>query len=273
MDKYLKTIWLIIGIIFLLILPIIGYNLIKDTFFSPDYPSSYEEPLIVGEEQKKAIREGKMIQGLVYDRIERIDGTLIRVLPLSAKKFNTPKDIDRFYAEFEETRSRAGDMNMSSIFGNVNLIFLDENYNVINTLLDRKAYISQYASPGSYSYEERNKLDPTVKNIAYLIAFDDSNADGLLNEADHHDLFISDIDGSNLKQITRGIEVLEFEFMRDNKELYIVFQKRDSVVMEYKRKLFSKYKIEEDTLIEFVGLQRNILELEKKLMIDTLDNP
>jgi hypothetical protein len=115
-------------------------------------------------------------------------------------------------------------------------------------------------------------LDPTIKNIAYLIAFNDSNNDGLLNEADHHDLFISDINGSNLRQITRGIEILEFEFMNANEELYIVFH-RDSLATEYPRKLFSKYKIYEDTLIEFTGLHRKILELEKKLMIDTLQNP
>lgn len=272
MDKYLKIIGLIVGILLLLILPFGLHSIIKDTF-SPseyEYASAYGESLQIGDEQKKAIKEGKMIQGLVYDGIEKIHGTLYRILPLSAKKFNKPKDIDKFYAEFEHTRSRAGDMNMGSIFGNVNIIFLDDDYNVINTLLDRKGYISQYASAGLYNYQKK-ELDPTIKNIAYLIAFNDSNEDGLLNEVDHHDLFISNIDGSNLKQITSNLEVLEFEFINDNEEIYIVYQKRDSIESEFKRKLFAKYKIHEDTLVEFVGIHHKILELEKKLMIDTIN--
>jgi hypothetical protein len=270
MDRLLKILWFIIGILLIIILPFAGFNLIREEFFSPDYSEPYEDQsLILGDEQRKAIKEGKMIQGIIYDRIERIPGTRYRILPLSAKKFNNPKDIEKFYAEFEEARSRAGDMSMGGFYGNVNFIFLDENYNVINTLLDTKAYISQRMSPGMY--ERVDMIDPSIKNMLYLITFHDSNSDGLLNELDNSDLYISDIDGSNLRQITKDIHILDFDFTNNSKEVYMVFQKRDSVSNEFKRKLFAKYKIEEDTLIEFTGLHKTILELEKSLMIDTLN--
>ncbi|HKZ36384.1 MAG TPA: hypothetical protein VJ184_01960, partial [Chryseolinea sp.] len=139
---------------------------------------------------------------------------------------------------------------------------------VINTLLNTKAYISQKMSPGMY--ERVDMIDPSIKNMLYLITFNDSNNDGLLNELDNADLYISNIDGSDLRQITKDIHILDFDFTNNNKEVYMVFQKRDSTSNEYKRKLFAKYKIEEDTLVEFTGLHKRILELEKKLMIDTL---
>jgi hypothetical protein len=246
--------------------------MIKDHFFS-SYPDPYEDTsLILGEEQKEALRQGKILQGLVYDQIERVNGTPFYMLPLSAKKFNTPKDVEQFYNEFEETRRRAGDMNMSSLFGNVNIIFLDIDYNVVNTLLDRKAFILNYFSP-RVNFQDAEKIDPTVKNIIYLITFDDTNKDGLLNENDDDDLYISDVDGSNLKQITKNVTILDYDFINSNTEIFVVYEKRDLTPEEHKRKLFAKYDIQSDTLIQFLDLNQKILELEKKLMIDTVATP
>ena len=67
MDKLLKIIWLVIGIMLLILIPFI----LKEKFRSDDYPEAYDQSLIVGEDQKQAIKDGKMIQGLIYDRICR----------------------------------------------------------------------------------------------------------------------------------------------------------------------------------------------------------
>jgi hypothetical protein len=268
MDKILKILWLVIGILLLLFLPLSGYYFIRDKFFS-DYLEPYtDQSLIVGEEQREAIRKGKVIQGLVYDRIERIPGTINYMLPLSALKFNTPKDLENFYHEFENNRSKAGDMNMSSMYGNVNIIFLDIDYKVTNVLLNRKAFIHDHYSPW-VRHDPQPTIDPTVKNILYPISFEDTNKDGLLNELDDADLYISEVDGSNLRRITRDLHILDYDFMNNNTEVFIVYERRDSVANEYKRKRFGKYKIENDTFLEFSDLHQKILELEKQLMVDT----
>ena len=267
MERFLKVLWLVIGILLLFILPISGYYLIKDNF--SDYQDLHaDQSLIVGEDQKEAIKKGKVIQGLVYDRIERIPGTINYMLPLSALKFNKPKDLEKFYGEFEDARSKAGDMNMSSMHGNVNIIFLDIDYKVINVLLRKKAFIQNYHSPRIH-YDLQEKVDPTVKNILYLIGFEDTNKDGLLNELDDEDLYISDVDGSNLRQVTRNLHILDYDFINNNSEVFIVYENRDSIADEYKRKRFGKYQIEKDTFREFSDLHQKILELEKQLMVDT----
>jgi hypothetical protein len=94
-----------------------------------------------------------------------------------------------------------------------------------------------------------------------------------LNENDDGDLYISDADGSNLKQITRNVTILDYDFINSNTEVFIVYEKRDLTPEQHKRKLFAKYNIQSDTLVEFLDLNKKILELEKKLMIDTVATP
>jgi hypothetical protein len=270
MDKLFKILWIIIGIVLLFILPLIGYFFIKEKILRHNF-DYVDNSLVVGDEQKLAFKEGKMLQRIIYDQMENIPGTEYHILPVSAEKFENPRDIQAFYTELSETASLAGDINVSSISGHVNIIFLDRDYNVVNTLLQRKAFISAHLTP-YIDYDEAQRLDPSIKNVLYLIAFNDTNQDGVLNESDEVDLYISDIDGSNLKQVTKKKEVLDFSFIKNNSEVFITYEKSDSTLAEYKRKHFARYLIEKDTLVEFFDLHRKILELEKKLMIDTVDS-
>jgi hypothetical protein len=269
MNRVLKILGLTVGILLVLILPMLGYFLI-DKKSSWEYPA-YDESLIIGERQAQAVKEGKMIQGLVYDRIEHIDGTATYLLPVSARPFNNAKEIEEFYKEFEDVRSRAGDVDFSGMYGDANIIFLDSTYDVVNVLLQKKAFISTYRSPYA-PYDNRKKIDPSIQNILYLIAFDDTNKNGMLDGNDEQNLYISKIDGSELKQVTHNIEVIDFEFTDNNSQVFLTYVKRDGLSDEHKHKRFAKYHIRNETLIEFVDLHRKILELEKKLMIDTVDS-
>jgi len=129
---------------------------------------------------------------------------------------------------YKEIASSAGDISPVA-FGNnyLNVIFFDKHYNVIDQLLDKKASITEiFINRGYYGYRE-NVIDTTVKNIAYSIGFEDTNKDGKLNSLDNHDLYISDLDGSNLTQVSRQIEVVDYQFINSNTEIFIRF--KDSV--------------------------------------------
>jgi hypothetical protein len=270
MEKALKLIWLIIGCVILLTIPIFIYVTIRGELLS-NYPSdSFDQSLVVGAEQRQAIKKGKVLQGIVYDRILEIEGTTDHVLPLSARKFKNLKEAEKFYQEFEEAVSSAGDMSFGAALGYVNLLFLDSNYTIINTLLNHKAYISSYTLPNYYRTNE--KEEAPIKNILYNISFEDSNKDGLLNENDFQDLYISDLRGENLKQVTKGLMVLDSRFINHNSEILIEYQLLGQGQNEYRRKSFAKYNIEKNSLVELRGITKKILELEEKIMVDTLDN-
>lgn len=78
----------------------------------------------------------------------------------------------------------------------LNFVFLDADYNCIGKLIDKKASIKYYLIPEN----EDGKQTNNVRNIAYLISFNDTNKDGILNGLDNHDLYLSSISGSDLIQ-------------------------------------------------------------------------
>ena len=88
-----------------------------------------------------------------------------------------------------------------SFYNIINIIFLDKDYNVIGTLVDRKASIIKMEQ--MYPRRDIEGVDKTVKYIAYLIGFEDTNEDGMLNASDFHDLYLSDLNWKALLQVTK----------------------------------------------------------------------
>lgn len=116
----------------------------------------------------------------------------------------------------------------------INLLFFDDKYGHVHTLLDKKALILEVKYPNSVypttPKTPQNTNDSTHKNpadtltskikskdingfpyILYTIVFEDTNRDGQLNDADKNDLYISDINGKNLKKVGKDIKVLTYE--------------------------------------------------------------
>jgi hypothetical protein len=195
-----------------------------------------------------------------------VPGTSIRVLPISARRFKAPT-VER--KKYSSRYLRNTDEVHHIGYDNVNFIFMDIDYRVINTLLTRKAFIHAAACPPTVS--EENTPDPTIKNILYLISLKDSNNDGLLGESDSSDLYISDVDGSDLKQVTRDVFVQDFKFINNNSEVLISFQKREAARPEYQPIRYAKYQIARETLNEMSDLHQELSKVENLLRGDSTD--
>jgi len=71
--------------------------------------------------------------------------------------------------------------------------------------------------------------DDPQEYILYSVVLTDSNQDGRLSDADGQSLWISELDGRQLAQITPDSLVLDgFSFSRDKKQIYICAWKRPS---------------------------------------------
>ena len=254
LDKFLKILWLVNGVLLLALLIFIGYQLVTQEFGRGyDVERRFDaegDTLGIGNEDV----------ALVYQEIKNIPETSIRVLPVSKQGF------EPFIDESNEIVHLPGGDEINRISDNdVNLIFLDIDYRVINTLLDRRAFIHSAASP--MAGVSTNTLDPRVRNIIYLISFEDSNNDGLLNESDSADLYISSIDGSNLVQVTSGSFVRDYRFINNNTEILITFQNRSSSAGQPMR--FARYQIATETLVEMSDLHEELSRVENLVRTDS----
>lgn len=265
LDRILKILWLVNGVLFFTLLSFVGYRLYLEEF-DTRHDDEAETALVIEGDSSAVLKKDKEVQGLVYSRIENVPGTSIRVLPISTRRFKAltgeRKKYAGSYLRISDEVHHIGD-------DNVNFIFMDIDYKVINTLLTRKAFIHVAACPPMESQE--NTPDPTIKNILYLISFKDSNNDGLLGASDSSDLYISDVDGSNLIQVTRNAFVHDFKFINNNSEVLISFQEREAAGSEYQPTRYAKYRIARETLIEMSDLHQELLKVETLLKGDATD--
>lgn len=100
-----------------------------------------------------------------------------------------------------------------------NILFFDSKCNLISKLLTTNGNISwMYVGP------KKEGLEP--KKIVYSLTKKDSNNDGLINDHDQHYLFISDLNGKSLIQITDK-SVLSMQWIGSRNELFLKFDSRD----------------------------------------------
>lgn len=199
-----------------LIIPIFIGVIIYYSFLKSE--NTYEEPenIIIGEKLEKAKSDSMALQGIIYETPEEIYNSTNFYLPISVMTYEEAKDLSA-------AASSAGDMDIASLFNYYNVVFLDKNYNVIGQLLDKKGSISDiHINRGQQHYED-DLVDKTVKNIGYLIGFIDTNKDGNLNNDDDHDLYISNLDGKNLTQVTTKKEIIDYKFINQNSEIFILY--------------------------------------------------
>ncbi|MBT28661.1 MAG: hypothetical protein CMO01_03290 [Thalassobius sp.] len=222
--------------------------------FLPKEDRYHEEGLIVGEELEHAKSDTLALQGISYDYPEPIYNSSNYYLPISAMTYKEAKDV-------RKAISSAGDFSMS-VLQIFNVVFLDSNYQVIRNLLDKKAFISDINIP----WGGREKVDRSIQNIAYEIAFEDSNNDGKLNNDDNMDLYISDLDGGNLLQVTKNIDVKSYEFINDHKDLIIRYKERNDEREEHKKVKFAFYNIATSSFKPLLELNNHLEELEKQLI-------
>jgi hypothetical protein len=163
----------------------------------------------------------------------------------------------------KEVASSAADMAFH-FFNCINMIFLDKDYKVIRRLLNKKGFISDYEIPSNYFRD--NEPDTTIKNIAYLIGFEDSNKDGVLNVLDHKDLYISDLSGGNLTKVTQNVDLVSYHFQNNHSEIFITYKDRSSEREEYKREKYAIYTIATGKLRLLEEIEKELAEIEKMLI-------
>lgn len=251
-NKFIKFLIILNG----LMLPIlVGFGIYQITKeFFPN-KKNYPNGIIIGDELQEAKKDSVSLQGLKYYTPNDLYNSKNKYLPISLLTYEEEKEIYK-------AASVANDIG-DALLKYVNVVFLDEKYQVITSLLDRKASILKI-EPQRKNYNlERNELDKTVKYIAYLIAFEDSNKDGKLNSADNHDLYLSNLSGKNLKKVTNNINLDRFEFTNSNSQIFIKYTERENIREEHKKQKFAIYDIESSKLLNLSSIDKKLDDLEK----------
>lgn len=251
-NKYVKFLIILNGTLLPIILFFVLFQISKDIFRSNR--NTVPEGVIIGEELKEAKEKKVALQGLRYNNFVELHNSKKQYLPVSLLTYEEERTINKF-------ASTANDIS-EEILRYVNVVFVDENYKVINSLLDKKASISTIEAQRKSNGYNRKEADSTVKYIAYLIAFEDSNKDGKLNSGDKHDLFISNLNGEKLKQVTSKMNIDRFDFIKSNSQILIHYTERNALKEEHRRKKIAIYKIKEGKLEILSDLEAELNKLE-----------
>ncbi len=251
-NKFIKFLIILNGVMLPILLGFGIYQLIKEVFPKSE---KIEQGIIIGEELNTAKKDSVALQGLKYYNPIKLHNSKNSYLPISLLTYDEEKRLNKL-------TSMASDIG-DGLLKYVNVIFLDENYQVVTSLLDKKASIFRI-EPQRKKYQYKNEeIDKTVKYIGYLIAFDDSNKDGKLNSEDNHDLFLSDLNGKNLKKITDNIDIKRFEFKKSNSQIFIKYTERSNIREEHKKQKFIIYDIKSSKFLNSSSLDKELDKLEK----------
>lgn len=254
-NKLVRFLIILNGTLLPLVLIFLLFQIGKEILKKKDYPYQ-EEGIIVGEELEQAKKDTLALQGLQYDTPIKIYNSKNYYMPLSLMTYEEKKKVI-------EIASYANDIG-TGLLKRVNVIFLDEKYQVINTLLDKKASVLEikFQREDYETYRYSSKIDETVKYVGYLICFEDTNKDQKINSLDNHDLYISDLEGRNLKKVTNNLSIDSFEFIKSNSQILIRYNKRLNVPDEHKEIEFAIYDIEKGVFLDLSSLNKELKRLE-----------
>jgi hypothetical protein len=260
MEKFLKIIWSVNGVAIFLLLLVTGIIVLVEWLDNLNYRQPRPE-VIVGQELEEAKAEGLILQGLVYESPLPIFHTDHYLLPVSVKTFDNPK---RAAKKFGIGSSR--DVAFTEEIDDVmNIVFLNSRLEPVSVLLDKKAFVQSFRYPSMEQYNYRSDGSDTLqRHITYLIAREDSNKDGALDDDDEADLYFSTLDGKDFARITEAVDVSDYSFLNAN-EILISYYKRDETAKEHRTKYFARFNIVEKKLEELDALHKTLHSLETQL--------
>jgi hypothetical protein len=120
--------------------------------------------------------------------------------PLRAARFDAPRAIPGTAWRMTEVRRAGGDAEEDAYSSRgrvqsvVNVIFLPPGGGTGRLLLDRPAFVDDVGLPGAGP-------DSAQAWIIYHVTFRDTNGDGLLTGSDSSTVYVSGLDGSNLRRV------------------------------------------------------------------------
>lgn len=193
-----RRVWLGSGMIGLLVGLFILFYVFTDS-------KDIQEGVIVGEEKAKAKAQNLELQAIQYSQPITLLNTEYKMIMIDQKNYEIPKTV------LDAARS-ANDYRHGVT---INIILFNKDKNDYRLILDHIACIKSIHAP-------RGKMDSLQTVILYDIAFHDSNLDGLINNNDEGDLYISDLDGKNFQKIAPdSLTVENFHFTADRRAIYL----------------------------------------------------
>ena len=259
MTKFIKTLIIINGLIVPLVLLIFLCIIIRESVWNS--PKRFNPDPIKTVNLITKNGDTLVTQGLRYQDPETIYNSSDFIIKVMPKTYDKPRKIEsestiRAYREVAMMGSHEPTGYL------VNIIFLDANYNYIRRLVDKKASIEQVTIPTDY---EHQKVDTTVKNIGYLIAYEDSNNDKIIDWNDDYDLYISDLVGRNLFQITHDKDIKGFEFINQHNDIFISYTDRKDIRDEYKITRFALFNIKTRQLRDLTTIDKALRDVQNIL--------
>jgi hypothetical protein len=175
LDRTLKLLWLAIGILLLTFLVGGGAMILAQVIGNR---GAGDAAVRVAGEGGPAREEPRAVR---FAEPQRIHGTTTRLVPVEYGRAYQPDGGG--YA--------SGARYTSEVVANV--VFLDDAG--ARLLLDRPAHVESIDYPRA--------ADAVQRWIAYRIAFDDTNRDGKLDRRDASSLYVTDLEGRNLRPVLR----------------------------------------------------------------------
>ncbi|HYJ78674.1 MAG TPA: hypothetical protein VEW03_03655 [Longimicrobiaceae bacterium] len=194
-DRLLRWVWLINGILLLGML-VLGVTFVAGAWItdlvSGDAGVAVEPRAPAGEARPRAVR---------YDQPSAIRGTDARILLIRhGRGFQAPSGSSSGY----------DDRDRSPI---VNVAFLDAAGGRL--LLNRPAFLSSVRWPHEPDASGMQP-DTLLRLVVYDMALEDGNRDGRLDHRDPASLYVSDLDGRNLRRVLpAGMRVRDWRAMAD----------------------------------------------------------
>ncbi len=162
-----------------------------------------------------------------------------------------------------DTKQFGGGANQYfSSAGLSNLLFADSTGKHLGKLLDKAAYIHlvDLSAGNIYDNLTGQYIKPTKNYILYKISFTDTNQDGFLNEMDMSELYISDVDGKNLKRLSPlpNTFCVSYEFVDNLHEKIRIsyFEKSADGKISNKEQKFIEYDVVNQTTKPLEDLNR-----------------
>lgn len=195
MDKWLRIIWLVNGIALLILFG----SVLKEAIESwlPNERRTPRGP-IVGGQLEKAKADTVALQDIRSTIPWRIGRTNYSYITLSARDLTKPVPVRQYAPRSAAVKFRSfdgefDDREALSDDDAINIIFMSDDGTDVRLLLHEKGAIVGTDIPSSD--------DSTRCFSIYRIVFRDTDGDGRLTSADREMLYISDLDGRNLRPL------------------------------------------------------------------------
>jgi hypothetical protein len=150
---------------------------------------------------------------------------------LNSKPIKIPNS-ELYYVTVEKKyKSRDGEMDIDIAHtpnmvrqNTINVLFLNKQQSELGKLLPENGSITSMSVLNRFT-ENPEELKQ-IKHISYYIATKDTNEDGIIDSADQHYVYLSDLNGKNLKKVTDR-KVKRFQWLNQGKEMILTFDQKD----------------------------------------------